>query len=156
MIASKVHHVTWSPARVVIDPNSSARHDHTLSVALLDDADRAIHTNETVWAVQPDDDGFEGVAIGRVVQINDEHRLVYIRVDWNSFKEQPITPDQPVVDVFFVSRDLVLDHHQKTPRLSFGASVHLRNGSYLPAPSIFSETVEPAPALRNVKALVVT
>lgn len=84
-----VHH----PARIVVDPNSVDRDDPTLTVASLAEADRVPSVGDFVTARQPDDDGSDFVGGARVVSVNPAAGLVYLRVDWPSFREIPSVED---------------------------------------------------------------
>ena len=76
-------------ARVIVDPNSSSRTNRDLSVAGFEDADRVPEVGETVYAVQPDTDGSAFVGRAEVVRIDREYDLIYLRVFWNSFVDEP-------------------------------------------------------------------
>lgn len=81
------------PLRLVVDPNSFARRDPKLSVSTFDAAQGRIPAvDDTVLAVQPDDDGFEGVALGTVRYVNHEQELIYTEVDWSTFEVVPRAP----------------------------------------------------------------
>lgn len=79
---------TRGPARVVVDPNSFVPGDSSLSFARFADADRLPAVGDIVWAIQPDDDGTEGIAPGHVVDILPDTELLVLRVIWTSFTTQ--------------------------------------------------------------------
>jgi len=77
------------PARVVVDPNGAARGDASLSVALLEDADRIPKVGELVFAVQPEDDEPDYISSAIVKEIDHAKGLIYLAVDWAGFHEAP-------------------------------------------------------------------
>jgi len=79
-------------ASVIVDPNSSLQRDPSLTVARFADADRVPAVGETVIASQPDDDGSDFAGVATVESINDEHELIYLRVDWTSFRDAVTAP----------------------------------------------------------------
>jgi hypothetical protein len=84
-------------ARVIVDPNSSSRRDPSLSVARFADADRVPRVGETVVASQPDEDGSDFAGVATVVEINREHELIYLRVNWASFQNAVTAPAARIV-----------------------------------------------------------
>ncbi|MCQ4148565.1 hypothetical protein [Rhodococcus qingshengii] len=75
---------------VSIDPNSIYRSDPALTVAEIGDANGPVSPGDEVIAVQ--EGGGEDpdyVGSGRVVKVNREHGLLYLDVDWDSFRSRP-------------------------------------------------------------------
>ena len=83
---------TLAPARVIVDPNSVSRRDAALSVVPQRNAERPVVRGDFVWAIQPDDDGYEGVAPARVDDIDNARDLLFLRVDWEKFAIRPSLP----------------------------------------------------------------
>lgn len=72
---------------VAIDPNSFHPSDPAITVAEIKDANGTLNPGDEVLAVQRGDDGdpdFVGTA--SVTKVLDQHGLVYLAVDWNSFR----------------------------------------------------------------------
>ncbi|MGR6523818.1 hypothetical protein ACU5JM_19465 [Rhodococcus erythropolis] len=72
---------------VAIDPNSFHPSDPAITVAEIEDANGALNPGDEVLAVQRGEDGdpdFVGTA--SVAKVLDQHGLVYLAVDWNSFR----------------------------------------------------------------------
>jgi hypothetical protein len=55
-------------------------------VVSLDAFDRLPSVGDSVLAVQPEDDGTEGSARGTVAGMDNVYGLVYVAVDWSTFK----------------------------------------------------------------------
>jgi hypothetical protein len=85
--ASASMELALAPARVIVDPNSVVRQDPSLTAARFADADRVPRIGEVVIARQPDEDGSDFIGSARVVDINRTYKLIYLRVDWHSFRE---------------------------------------------------------------------
>lgn len=75
-----------APLELEFDPNSVDPRDPTLSVARLPEGIRTPKLGERVTLVQPDDDDYNFVGVGRVARVNPERRLVYLAADWPSFR----------------------------------------------------------------------
>lgn len=76
--------------RVEVSPTARARHDHSLSVALLETPQK-LRDGEAVVAYFSDDDDADLVTIApaRVVSVEEDLGIAYIRVAWDHFVERP-------------------------------------------------------------------
>lgn len=76
-----------SLARVIYDPNSFARGEPLLHLALVEEADRPVAVGETVAVVIPaEDEDPESVGTATVASIR--NGLLYLDVDHDSFVDQ--------------------------------------------------------------------
>lgn len=73
--------------RIIVDPNAASRRDPDLTPALFKDADWVPATGDVVVAHQPDADGSDFVGTATVDTV--DAGLIYLRVDWDSFKDVP-------------------------------------------------------------------
>jgi len=71
--------------RAEVDPNITAGNEGTLSVVRLANFDLPIKTGDSVVVVQADEDDADLLGYARVERIS-ERGLVYLKVDWNSFR----------------------------------------------------------------------
>jgi len=78
-----------APTRIIVDPNGASRRDPQLTIVDFRDADRVPVPGETVLAHQPDEDGSDFVGSAEVTDVDHSVGLIYLRVDWSSFKEIP-------------------------------------------------------------------
>lgn len=77
-------------ARLIVDPNRVSRSNPDLSSVGFEDADRIPDVGDQVLAVQPDEDGSAYVGRATVERIDLEHRLIFVRVDWESFADEQV------------------------------------------------------------------
>ena len=74
--------------RITVDPNSFARGKPWLSPVLFSDASSVPLLNQTVVVVQPHNDEPDYIGFGVVEEINHDFEIMYINVDWASFKDE--------------------------------------------------------------------
>jgi hypothetical protein len=75
-----------SLVRVTVNPNRSTRRDAGWTVVGLEEVPSTLAIGQRVIAVQPDDEG-DFVSTAVVEDINVEHRLAYLRVNWDGFAD---------------------------------------------------------------------
>jgi tetratricopeptide (TPR) repeat protein len=80
--------------RIVIDPNIRVRENETY--AGIDDVVGPVEIGDEVEVVEPES-GLRGPA--RVVDIDTEHRLVYLAVDWAELKSDSVPLVTPTIDL---------------------------------------------------------
>lgn len=71
--------------RVEIDPNIITGDGTT---AVLYESAPTLTSGDSVLTVQTDDDGTCVTAEGRVEKVDAEYGLVYIRVDWDTYRDE--------------------------------------------------------------------
>jgi hypothetical protein len=76
--------------RIAVDLNVRVRGNQTYTS--LDDADGPVAPGDKVLAVEPE----TGImADATVADVFEEHRLVYLDVDWHSFRDDPEATEDP-------------------------------------------------------------
>jgi len=75
--------------RLIVDPNSTSRVYPDYTPVLMQEIDDEIPTvGEAVLAVQPGEDGTAYVGDAIVAVIDEENELIYLDVDWKSFRTE--------------------------------------------------------------------
>lgn len=74
-----------APLELEFDPNMVDPKDPALSVAVLPADVREPKVGERVTLVQPDDDDYPFIGVGRVARVDSERGLIALAVDWPSF-----------------------------------------------------------------------
>lgn len=79
--------------RVAIDLNVRVRGNQTYSA--LHDADGLVSVGDKVLAVEPE----TGImADATVTDVSEQFGFVYLKVDWNSFRDDPEAADDPACE----------------------------------------------------------
>jgi hypothetical protein len=79
--------------RIAVDLNVRVRGDQTY--AGLEDADGPVAVGDPVLAVEP----FDRIAAdAKVTGIDEEKQLVYLKVDWHSFRDDPEATEDPACE----------------------------------------------------------
>ena len=74
--------------KIIVDPNSVAHKHPMLSVAIFEDAQSIPETGDKIIVSQPYDDEPDYIGDGVVHSVDHQHGLIYIDVDWKSFREE--------------------------------------------------------------------
>jgi hypothetical protein len=74
--------------RIVVDPNRESRRHPGFSFARLEAVDPRPRLDERVLAVQPYEGEPDVVGDAVVRMIDDERGLIYLEVDWESFRDE--------------------------------------------------------------------
>jgi len=118
-------------ARIVVDPNTVVPGEPSLSAAFFADASRLPRVGESVYAVQPDDDAPSFIGAATVEEIDHNHQLIILRVDWRSFVTEGAMASSPIasrMNAIASARATAKTTRSQSRAVNLGGHVHVSAG----------------------------